>query len=105
MPLSIDTATCLELRNLQSSNSTTHLPNALPSPVQAKAEGWFVFPHLPSDIVTASQLIAEAVARGVQHNAAHTAQRLSRQELHLGIWVIGLHQTSRMHLAALEKYN
>mmetsp|Transcript_35759 Transcript_35759/g.77247 ORF Transcript_35759/g.77247 Transcript_35759/m.77247 type:complete len:277 (+) Transcript_35759:266-1096(+) len=76
------------------------MPNDLIScsPVQAKAEGWFVFPHLPSDIVTASQLIAEAVARGVQHNAAHTAQRLSRQELHLGIWVIGLHQTSRMHL-------
>lgn len=48
------------------------------------AERRFRLPHFPSDIVAASQLVAEAVARGVQHDATHTAQGPGSQELHLG---------------------
>lgn len=67
-------------------------------PVEAQAEGWLVLPHLSSDVVPASQLVAETVARGVKHNAAHATQGLGGQELHLGIRVIRLHQASRMYL-------
>ena len=41
-------------------------------------------PSCAGDVVAASQLVAEAVAQCVQHDATHTAQGLGRQELHLG---------------------
>ena len=74
-------------------------------PVEAQAEGWLVLPHLSSDVVPASQLVAETVARGVKHNAAHATQGLGGQELHLGIRVIRLHQASRMYLQGEVFFN
>merc|ERR1719431_1808920 len=57
-----------------------------------------VLPHHASDVVTAAQLIAEAIALDVKQNATDTAQGLGREELHLGIWLVGMHKTSWMHL-------
>lgn len=52
-------------------------------PVEAQSEWRFVLPHLSGDIVTSSQLITEAVPRGIQHDATYTTQGLGSQELHL----------------------
>ena len=73
-------------------------------PIEAQSEGWFVLPHLPRDVVTTAQLVAEALAVGVQDEAADAAQGLGRQELHFGIRIVGLHQTSRMHLTGLDDW-
>ncbi len=72
------------------------------SPVQAQPERWFVLPHFSCDIIPASQLIAEAKAIGIQHDASHATQGLSGQELDLCIGIIGLHQASRMNLRGKE---
>ena len=47
----------------------------------------------------AAALVAEAVALGVQDDAPHAAERLSGQELHLGVRVVGLHQAGGVDLA------
>lgn len=58
-------------------------PDTPPPPVEAQSEWRFVLPHLSGDIVTSSQLITEAVPRGIQHDATYTTQGLGSQELHL----------------------
>merc|ERR1712232_72432 len=70
--------------------------------VEAEAERWLVLPHLTSDIITAAKFVAEALAVGVQHEAANTAERLRGQELHLGIWIVWLHEASWVHLHPLQ---
>mmetsp|Transcript_13802 Transcript_13802/g.36924 ORF Transcript_13802/g.36924 Transcript_13802/m.36924 type:complete len:514 (-) Transcript_13802:112-1653(-) len=70
--------------------------------VQAQAEGRFVLPHLARDIVAAAELVRDALAVGVQHQAANAAERLSSQELDLRIRVVGLHQARGVHLDPLQ---
>mmetsp|Transcript_50585 Transcript_50585/g.69295 ORF Transcript_50585/g.69295 Transcript_50585/m.69295 type:complete len:377 (+) Transcript_50585:711-1841(+) len=66
--------------------------------VQAQAEGWLVLPHLTGDVVAAAELVGEALAVRIKHQATDTAQRLGRKELDLGIRIIGLHQAGGVHL-------
>mmetsp|Transcript_23600 Transcript_23600/g.48964 ORF Transcript_23600/g.48964 Transcript_23600/m.48964 type:complete len:246 (-) Transcript_23600:404-1141(-) len=66
--------------------------------VQDQSERRFRLPHFPSDIVAASQLVAEALAIRVDHQAADTAEGLCSQELNLGLGVIGLHQAGGVDL-------
>jgi len=70
--------------------------------VQAKTERWLVLPHLACDIISAAQLIGEALAIRVEHKTPDTAQSLCGQELDLGIWIVWLHQTGRVHLNPLQ---
>ena len=70
--------------------------------VQTQAKGRLVLPHLSSDIVTSAQLVAEAVAIGIQDDATNTSEGLRGQELHLGIGIVRLHQTGGVHLDPLE---
>ena len=51
-------------------------------------------PHFSSDVVAPSQLVAEALALRVDHQATHAAQGLSSQEFDLGLGVIRLYQAS-----------
>mmetsp|Transcript_62602 Transcript_62602/g.164284 ORF Transcript_62602/g.164284 Transcript_62602/m.164284 type:complete len:547 (-) Transcript_62602:70-1710(-) len=70
--------------------------------VQAETEGRRVLPHLTGDVVTAAELVREALALGVKHDAAHATQRLRGKELDLGIRVIRLHEAGRVHLNPLQ---
>ena len=66
----------------------------LPNSLTQGAEGRLGLPHFPGDIVSSAQLVTEALAFRVDHQATHAAQGLGRQELDLGLGVIGLHQAS-----------
>mmetsp|Transcript_23601 Transcript_23601/g.48966 ORF Transcript_23601/g.48966 Transcript_23601/m.48966 type:complete len:249 (-) Transcript_23601:398-1144(-) len=70
--------------------------------VQDQSKWRLRLPHFSSDVVAPSQLVAEALAIRVDHQATHAAQGLGRQELHLGIRIVRLHQTSGMHLDPLQ---
>mmetsp|Transcript_51518 Transcript_51518/g.84392 ORF Transcript_51518/g.84392 Transcript_51518/m.84392 type:complete len:376 (-) Transcript_51518:12-1139(-) len=66
--------------------------------VQDQSEGRLGLPHFPGDIVSSAQLVTEALAFRVDHQATHAAQGLGRQELDLGLGVIGLHQACGVNL-------
>ena len=66
----------------------------LPNSLTQGAEGRLGLPHFPGDIVSSAQLVTKALAFRVDHQATHAAQGLGRQELDLGLGVIGLHQAS-----------
>jgi hypothetical protein len=51
--------------------------------VEAETEWWLVFPHLASDIVTASKLIREALTIFVEDNATNTTEGLSASRMSL----------------------
>mmetsp|Transcript_70927 Transcript_70927/g.188595 ORF Transcript_70927/g.188595 Transcript_70927/m.188595 type:complete len:403 (+) Transcript_70927:249-1457(+) len=70
--------------------------------VEDEAEGRLALPHLARDVVAAAELVGEALAVGVEHEAAHSAQGLGGQELDLGIGVVGLHEAGGVHLNPLE---
>eukprot|EP00413_Alexandrium_margalefii_P016186 CAMPEP_0204531988 /NCGR_PEP_ID=MMETSP0661-20131031/11472_1 /ASSEMBLY_ACC=CAM_ASM_000606 /TAXON_ID=109239 /ORGANISM="Alexandrium margalefi, Strain AMGDE01CS-322" /LENGTH=587 /DNA_ID=CAMNT_0051538187 /DNA_START=230 /DNA_END=1990 /DNA_ORIENTATION=+ len=61
-----------------------------------------VLPHHAGHVVTAAQLVAEAVPLHVQEHTADAAQGLGGQELHLGVGVLGVHQARGVHLDPLE---
>merc|ERR1719373_1013123 len=61
-----------------------------------------VLPHHASHIVSATELVAEAMALNIQQYTTDATERLGRQELHLGIWILGVDQACRMHLHPLE---
>ena len=66
----------------------------LPNSLTQGAEGRLGLPHFPGDIVSSAQLVTKALAFRVDHQATHAAQGLGRQELDLGLGVVGLHQAS-----------
>merc|ERR1711904_394183 len=80
------------------------VPNDLigSSLVEAQAEGWLVLPHLASDVVTAAELIGEALAICIEHEATDTTQSLSGKELDLSIRVIWLDKACWVHLNPLQ---
>mmetsp|Transcript_50588 Transcript_50588/g.69307 ORF Transcript_50588/g.69307 Transcript_50588/m.69307 type:complete len:245 (-) Transcript_50588:285-1019(-) len=61
-----------------------------------------VLPHHASDVVTAAQLVAEAVALDVQQHATDVTQHLGSQELHLRVRLIGVHEGRGVHLHPLQ---
>lgn len=61
-----------------------------------------VLPDLAGDEVSVLQLVDESLARVVEQQATNTTQSLSSQELHLGLGVLGVNQTSRVNLDLLE---
>merc|ERR1719277_1613424 len=70
--------------------------------IQAKPKRWLVLPHLAGHIVSAAQLVREALAICIQNQATNASKRLSCQELDLRIRIIWFHQASRMDLDPLE---
>eukprot|EP00438_Fugacium_kawagutii_P030997 Skav203573 [mRNA] locus=scaffold3576:299476:300856:- [translate_table: standard] len=80
------------------------VPNDLigSSLVQDQSERRLGLPHLTSHIVSAAELIAEALTIGIDHQATHSTESLSSQELDLGLGIIGLDQTCRMDLYPLQ---
>mmetsp|Transcript_54681 Transcript_54681/g.171685 ORF Transcript_54681/g.171685 Transcript_54681/m.171685 type:complete len:254 (-) Transcript_54681:668-1429(-) len=62
----------------------------------------FVLPHHACDVVTAAELVAEAVPFHVQQHAAHTSQGLRCEELDLGVRILGVHQAGGVDLDPLE---
>ena len=70
--------------------------------VQAQPERRLAFPHLAGYIVAAAQLVREALAVGIQDQAADAAQSLCGQKFDLGIGIVGLDQARRVHLDPLE---
>lgn len=68
------------------------------SSVEDQADGELVLPHHTSDVVTVTELIAEALAIGCQQQTTDTAEGLSGQELDLGIGLTGIDQTGRVNL-------
>merc|ERR1711865_55168 len=70
--------------------------------VESKAEWWLILPHLPSDVVTATQLICKSLAILVKDKAAHTAECLCSKELHLGIWIVWFHKAGWVYLHPLQ---
>merc|ERR1711957_763950 len=70
--------------------------------VQTQAERWFVFPHLASDVITAAELIREAIAFCIKYKSANTSQGFCSQELNLGIWIVWLHEASWVYLHPFE---
>mmetsp|Transcript_2519 Transcript_2519/g.3109 ORF Transcript_2519/g.3109 Transcript_2519/m.3109 type:complete len:347 (+) Transcript_2519:291-1331(+) len=59
-------------------------------------------PHLTGHVVASAQLVAEPVAVAVDHQAAHAAQGLGRQELDLGLGVVRLNEAGGMDLHPLQ---
>mmetsp|Transcript_126763 Transcript_126763/g.364584 ORF Transcript_126763/g.364584 Transcript_126763/m.364584 type:complete len:245 (-) Transcript_126763:719-1453(-) len=70
--------------------------------VQRQSERRLVLPHLASDVVAAPELVGEALAVGVQNQAADTAESLGSQELDLRVRIVRLHQAGRVDLHPLE---
>mmetsp|Transcript_22588 Transcript_22588/g.50540 ORF Transcript_22588/g.50540 Transcript_22588/m.50540 type:complete len:412 (+) Transcript_22588:278-1513(+) len=70
--------------------------------VEHKTEGRLVLPHLAGHIIATAQLIRKALALGTEDKAADTTQGLRRQELHLGVRVIRLHEAGGVHLHPLQ---
>jgi hypothetical protein len=66
--------------------------------VQHKAERALALVHLARDVVAAPELVAEALAVGVEQEAAHATQRLGGEELHLGVGLAGVHQAGGVDL-------
>mmetsp|Transcript_20168 Transcript_20168/g.41305 ORF Transcript_20168/g.41305 Transcript_20168/m.41305 type:complete len:231 (+) Transcript_20168:752-1444(+) len=66
--------------------------------IEHQAEGRLVLPHLAGHIIATAQLIRKALALGTEDKAADTTQGLRRQELHLGVRVIRLHEAGGVHL-------
>mmetsp|Transcript_23898 Transcript_23898/g.62788 ORF Transcript_23898/g.62788 Transcript_23898/m.62788 type:complete len:342 (+) Transcript_23898:611-1636(+) len=81
-------------------------------PIQAKEETCcgtlhkpLILPHHPRDIVPTAELIAETIALDVEKNPTHTSQRLGSEELDLRVWLVGVHEPSRMNLDPLEVHS
>jgi len=70
--------------------------------VQGQAERRLALPHLSGDVVTPAELVGEALAVGIEDEAADTAERLSGEELDFGIRVVRLHEASRVNLHPLQ---
>jgi len=92
--------TCLVVLHHPATGVVLAVPNDLLGGglVQAQPEGRLALPHLARHVVATAQLIAEALALGVEDDSTHSTEGLGGQELDLGIRVIGLHQTRGMHL-------
>merc|ERR1719401_1785743 len=61
-----------------------------------------VLPHHASDVIPATELIAETLPLHIQEHAPNAAERLGSQELHLGIRLLGMHKTRGVHLHPLK---
>merc|ERR1719217_63693 len=70
--------------------------------VQAEAERRLVLPHAAGHVVAAPELVREALAITVDEHTANTTESLGRQELHLGVGIVRLHKTRRVHLHPLQ---
>mmetsp|Transcript_2518 Transcript_2518/g.3105 ORF Transcript_2518/g.3105 Transcript_2518/m.3105 type:complete len:347 (+) Transcript_2518:291-1331(+) len=66
--------------------------------VQDEPVWWLGLPHFSGHVVPSPQLVAEPVAVPVDHQAAHTTQGLSSQELDLGLGIVWLHQAGWVNL-------
>lgn len=49
-----------------------------------------------------AKLVGETLALVIEKQATNTTQRLSGQELDLGLGILGVYETSRVHLDFLE---
>merc|ERR1719473_1655397 len=70
--------------------------------VQAEAERRLVLPHAAGHVVAAPELVREALALTIDEHTANTTESLGRQELHLGVGIVRLHKTRRVHLHPLQ---
>merc|ERR1719453_235748 len=70
--------------------------------VETKAERWFILPHLTSNVVTTPKLIGKSPSVLVEDKATYTTECLCGKELHFGIWIVGFHKPSWMHLYPLQ---
>ena len=59
-------------------------------------------PHLFRNIIPPSQLIGKAIPECAEDETINSAECLCCEEPDLDIWVVWLHQTSRLHLDPLE---
>ena len=70
--------------------------------VESETEWRFVPPHLFRHVIPPSQLIGKAVPECVEDETTNSADCLCCEELDFDIWVVWLHQISRVHLDPLE---
>merc|ERR1740133_863537 len=61
-----------------------------------------VLPHHACDVIATAELVAEALPIHVEQHAANSSEGLGSQELHLGIWLVWMHQTCWVHLDPLK---
>ena len=61
-----------------------------------------VLPHFASDVVTVLELVDKALALVVEQETTDTTESLSGQELHLGVGIVRIDETSRVNLNFLE---
>lgn len=72
------------------------------SAVEDQADGATSLPDLARDVVTVTELIAEALAAVVDEDTTDTTESLGSQELDLGVGLLGVDETSRVHLDLLH---
>lgn len=56
------------------------------------------FPHLAGDVVAVAELVRETLAVSVEEETTFAAEGFGGQELELGVWVLGVNQTSGVDL-------
>lgn len=84
--------------------ATTNIVLAVPldflggARVEDQADRELVLPHHACDVITVTELIAEALAIGLQQQTTDTTKGLCGQELDLGIRLSGVDQTGRVDL-------
>mmetsp|Transcript_78431 Transcript_78431/g.175826 ORF Transcript_78431/g.175826 Transcript_78431/m.175826 type:complete len:319 (-) Transcript_78431:492-1448(-) len=61
-----------------------------------------VLPHHASDVIPATELIAETLPLHVQEYAPNAAESFGRKELHLGIRLLRMHKARGVHLHPLK---
>lgn len=61
-----------------------------------------VLPHASSNVVTVAELISETLALIIKEKTTDTTERLSSQELDLGLGILGVYETGRVNLNLLE---
>mmetsp|Transcript_22650 Transcript_22650/g.52790 ORF Transcript_22650/g.52790 Transcript_22650/m.52790 type:complete len:230 (+) Transcript_22650:625-1314(+) len=61
-----------------------------------------VLVHFSCHVVATTELVDEPIALAVEENATAAAERLSGEELQLGVRLLWVHQTSWVHLHGLE---
>ena len=70
--------------------------------VVSETEWNFVPPNLFRHVVPPFQLIGKAVFECIEDETTNSAECLCCEELEFDIWVVWLHQLSRVHLGPLE---